>query len=288
MMALLIFLTLFTMFTNSYLPLWMKDNERQHMTSVMDEMGTMKGKLEIQQSMVAISGQSSLPMFQTFQLGAAGIPVFVAPTVGVLSLMPADATTRIGMSVSYETASGSGIYTPLWENPVGGMVQLWAPNRYYVQQWIALENNGILTKQTDGQSMNVAPGIALNGAPSTMSVGIMNTNFLGSNTSVTGTGSGGVSFSTLYVDSDFLPFTGGTRNVVITINSTNGLAFFNYLDETCNSTATWTGHTKYTRTSDYFALSLENPLSPVQKVTLTIKMAVSLNTDIAYVHAALS
>jgi hypothetical protein len=281
MMALLIFLTLFTMFTNSYLPLWMKDNEKAHMTNVMDEMGTFKGKLEIQSSMVSISGQSSLPMYQTFQLGAPGVPVFVSPTMGVLTLMP-NGTDGIGMTVTY----GSG-NTPLWTGPVGGMVQLYAPNRYYVQQWIAYENNGILTKQTDGQTMNVAPGVAFSGSPSSMSIGIMNSNFLGANTSVTGYGSAGVTFSTLYVDTDAVSLAGAS--VTITIRTMNGQAFFNYFNDTCSSIYKWNSTAlKYHRENAYFELDLTNPTSNVQTVTLLVRSALSLSSDVAYVKLTLT
>jgi hypothetical protein len=284
MMALLIFLTLFTMFTNSYLPLWMKDNERQHMTNVMDQMGTLKGKIEIQENLVLISGQTSLPMYQTVQLGASGVPVFVSPTVGILSLMPSG-TMNIGMWVTYGTANSS-----LWTEKVGGMVQLYAPNRYYVPQWIAYENNGILTKQSDGQTMNVAPGISLNGAASTISVGIMTTNFIGANTSVTGYGNGGVAFSTLYVDTDYVALTGG-QNVFISITSENAKAFFNYFDQTCDSIDNWTRpySNAYTRNSGAFYLHLTNdPGTDVQTMILWVKHAVSLNSDVAYVRAALT
>ncbi|MEI6795520.1 MAG: hypothetical protein WCK39_01520 [Methanomassiliicoccales archaeon] len=284
MMALLIFLTLFTMFTNSYLPLWMKDNERQHMTSVMDEMGTLKGKIEIQESMVSISGQSSLPMFQTFQLGAAGVPVFVAPTVGVLSLMN---NTQCSMTVTYAPKS-TWANTSLWTQPVGGCVQLWAPNRYFVQQWITYENNGILTKQTDGQTMNVAPGVSFNGALSTMSVGISTVNLIAANTSVTGTGSGGVAFSTLYVDTDEIPLSNSA--VFITMKTYNGLAFWNYFNDTIHSmdqsfvkVGTW----HYA--SANFDMSM--PLiagSDTRNLFIIVKNAVSLNSNVAYVNAALS
>jgi hypothetical protein len=246
----------------------------------------LKGKIEIQENLVIIGGQSSLPMYQTIQLGAAGVPVFVSPTVGILNLVPStDLNMGIGMNVTY-TYAGTTSY--LWTATVGGMIQLYAPNRYYVPQWIAYENNGILTKQNDGQTMNVAPGIALNGAPGSISVGIMTVNMLGANTSVTGYGNGGVTFSTLYVDSDAVSLSNG-GTVTISIKTLNGLAFFNYFNETCSSIYKWNSTAqKYHRENTYFTLDLTNPTASVQTVTLTIRQAVSLNSDVAYVRAALS
>jgi hypothetical protein len=287
MMALLIFLTLFTMFTNSYLPLWMKDNERQHMTTVMDQMGTLKGKIEIQENLVLISGQTSLPMYQTFQLGAAGVPVFVAPTVGILSLMPNN-TNGIGMTVTFvDKTTGSITPIPGLTNK-GGCLQLYAPNRYYVPQWISYENNGILTKQNDGQTMNVAPGISLNGALGTISVGINTVNILGANTTVTGYGNGGLVFSTLYIDSN-TPTLPANNMVEIAITTFNGLAFWNYFNDTFHSmdqTFHRVSKTHYTSTS----LDLEMPATSADVKTLTIKImtAVSLSYDVANVRATLT
>jgi hypothetical protein len=38
-MALLVFMTFLSMFTNSYIPVWMQDNERAHMSQAINQFG---------------------------------------------------------------------------------------------------------------------------------------------------------------------------------------------------------------------------------------------------------
>ncbi len=72
LMALLVFLTLLTMFTNTYIPIWMKENEKTHMDEVLNQFGDLKGKVDSLIVNAQVTGKPTVNMYQSIALAPRG------------------------------------------------------------------------------------------------------------------------------------------------------------------------------------------------------------------------
>lgn len=236
-MALLVFLTFLTLFTNSYIPIWMVDNERSHMNEVVDQFGSLKGKSDMMMVNFMINGQSNLNMYQTITLGANGIPVFASATAGLLTYAPSSSNSSVNVNFNY-SIPGSSVLVPITPGGKGdiggGIVQLYAPNRYYVQQWIGYENGAILIKQYDGQAMKAFPNLMITKTDKNISLAWTQVNLVGSNASAAGTGSAGLNLNLIYLDSQIYN-TSVEGTVVFTFASQYYNAWWDYLNSTLTS-----------------------------------------------------
>jgi hypothetical protein len=245
-MALLVFLTFLTLFTNSYIPVWMLDNERNHMSTVIDQFGEMKGKVDLL-SINADMAQKALElgltpinteltMYQTIDLGADGIPVFASPTAGLLNYQPYATTsnsTRVEFSYRLSESSTTDYQ---YDQVGGGVVQFYAPNRYYAQQWVVYENGAIVVRQDDGQIIKAFPSLVLEKSSNFINLSFVQVDFVGKNSNQAGTSNVGLNIDLIYLDAQtFLIDDANQRKVTITFNTMNGEAWNDYLTEYLSS-----------------------------------------------------
>jgi hypothetical protein len=230
-MALLVFLTFLTLFTNSYVPVWMIDNERSHMNQAMDQFGGIKGKVDDLVVLAQVTGRTDLNMYGPVTLGANGIPVFASPTAGELIYSPyglGNSSVRLNFTYALPT------------NPIkrlgvndmsGGMIQLYAPNRYYVQQWVAYENGAIIVKQLDGQIIRGVPSLDIQkqNVNSRMNVSWTQIALVGVNSTLAGTSTAGVNIDMIYLDSQSYDNSSKVMPVTLTFKTLYRQAWFNYL-----------------------------------------------------------
>jgi len=254
-MALLVFLTFLTLFTNSYIPIWMVDNERNHMNTVMNQFGEMKGKVDMLTINAGISGSADLNMYQPIDLGADGVPVFAAPTAGILNYNP---FTGGNSSVRVSFVYHQGATNLTYDQYGGGMVMFYAPNRYYVQQWVTYENGAIVVRQLDGQAMRAFPSLELSKPLTTSQVNVTFTqvDLVGRNSSLAGTASAGLNIDLIYLDKQLYEV--NDAGILLQFRTLNGLAWFNYLNEYITGIGTMVNNTDYvlTHSSNYEAVTL--------------------------------
>lgn len=150
-MALMVFLAFLSMFTSQYVPVWMEENEASHMNVVYSQFANLKQSVDIQVQAGLILGSSQVQIFSPIKLGANGIPMFAAPTPGYLSI---HRTTSYD-NVSFSFGAAASIMN--YNSTTGGTVSLNVPNRYYVKQELAYENDALILKQPDGQYMKASP-----------------------------------------------------------------------------------------------------------------------------------
>ncbi len=228
-MALLVFLTFLTLFTNSYVPVWMIDNERSHMNQAMDQFGGVKGKVDDLVVMAQVTGRTDLNMYGPLTLGANGIPVFASSTAGQLIYSPYGASNS---SVTLNFTYSLNGRTFFMDDVSGGMLQLYAPNRYYVQQWVAYENGAIIVKQLDGQVIRGVPSLQVvkNGADSLLNVSWNQIALIGVNSTLVGTSTAGINIDMIYLDSQIYSNGAAGTNVTLKFRTLYGLAWTNYLN----------------------------------------------------------
>jgi hypothetical protein len=160
-MSLMVFLAFLSMFTTQYVPVWMADNEATHTDTVLSELGTMRQNMDI----LILSNNRETSMYSTLTLGAKGVPVFAAPTLGIFTFAPLESA----FTTDKDMASASVVKIDYFDvglnapNTVSGAgrVELYSPNRYYVQQWSSFDDGGIILAQTDGEWMRTGPSIRL-------------------------------------------------------------------------------------------------------------------------------
>lgn len=252
-MALLVFLTFMSLFIGTYVPIWMKDNERSHMSQVMGQFGDLKGKVDnliaytatvqMYQSIVVgnVISTHTTTMYQSFELGAPGVPIFASQTAGALIFTPkglSDSGMRIEfMEIDRDTnttfPSASGEMS-------GGKLEFYGPNRYYVQQWIVYENGGILIKQDDGQTYRAAPNILLNwNKGGIVNLTVTQIDMIGTNSSIGGFGNIGVNVNIDAVDLPtnyyVAPDSNGDRSIYMNVSTQYGDAFYSYLNSSSAS-----------------------------------------------------
>jgi len=227
-MALLVFLTFLTLFTNSYVPVWMIDNERAHMNQAMDQFGGIKGKVDDLVVMAEVTGRTDLNMYGPLTLGANGIPVFASPTAGELIYSPYGVgNSTVTLNFTYALNGKSYFLNDL----SGGMLQLYAPNRYYVQQWVAYENGAIIVKQLDGQIIRGVPSLDVvkTASSSLLNVSWTQVALAGINSTLAGTSTAGVNIDMIYLDSQIYDKGAAGMNVTMTFKTLYGKAWYNYL-----------------------------------------------------------
>lgn len=256
-MALLVFLTFMGLFTNQFVPVWMSDNESAHMSTAIQQFVTLKSQVDISISHNANTRVAPTPVFVPITLSASGIPVFAGPTAGVLEFSPETfgvlpyLVPYLDVTYTYKsTTSGTErTYSLNSSNDghSGGDLDLYCPNRYYVEQHLTYEAGAIILNQSDGEFIVAGPQILVRnmGTAASPNLVMMLTQITleGTNKTVGGVGSKGVNADLTYAETktyenaygeDGNPATLG-QDLVLRIATKHGVAWENYFNRTLTS-----------------------------------------------------
>lgn len=280
-MALLVFLAFMALIVNSYVPAWMLDNERSHMNVSVDQFGQLKGKVDSMISQQLVTGDSSIKMYAPMTMGASGVPIFASPTAGLLTYNPQGMGSS-GLNVRFNY-TGSGPGGQRFVVPVdvdgGGKVELYAPNRYYVQQWLAYENGAIILRQEDGQSIRAYPNLDISKDNHTLNVAFTQVDLIGNAQSLTGSDTVGFSLDLIYIDSQKYSIGAENGTFCLRFNTTYGNAWYGYFSQLCRSNGL-VNDTDYVLTAPTPVAGSTNGLTTL---TLTLKNCNELYYNRAYV-----
>jgi hypothetical protein len=265
-MALLIFLTFMSMFVNTYIPIWMKENERLHMNEVQNQMGEVKGKIDNLIVNAQVTGTSMVNTYEPITLGADGIPLFASATAGGLFLRPSG-TTSTSATVQFNyTSNGNKV---LFSETGGGKLEFYAPNRYYVGQWLAYENGAMIVKQDAGEAMKATPSLEVTKSGSTFNVEFTQIDIVGTNATMSGTGVAGVNINLIYLDTQKYTV---QETAVFNFKTVYNVALMDFMNKTMKAadplatiTATRTG----TGAGSVFTLTATNGTATEMKATDT-------------------
>ncbi len=243
-MALLVFLTFFGIFTNQFVPVWMSDNESTHMAQATQQFTAFKSQIDITISNSANSLIAPAPIFVPITLSSDGIPVFAAGTAGILSFMPTGPNVIPWFNVTYtyksETTGQSVVLGPANDGKSGGSLDLYCPNRYFVEQHLVYENGAVIINQTDGEFVIAGPQFSVrNPGTSTNPMRVVmltQASMFGTNVTIGGTGSKGVNAELMYAGTT--PYTNNDgSSLKIEIFTKHGWAWYNYFMSRLNGTA---------------------------------------------------
>ncbi len=214
-MALMVFLSFLALFTNQWVPVYMQESEASHVNDVMLSLTRFKMDVDMQilgyriAQMTNASGYVPPTMYHTVKLGANGIPVFVADTMGHLSL-----NTNSGLFTiepfQYEsnTLSFEG-------KEAGGTLDVYMPNRYYIPQRVIYENGGIVTDQYEGSYVKDGPHFSIENSGGLLNISLTTVHLFGNDRSMSGASTGGIHSKLLWVDSDSYNDINGNLNFTI-------------------------------------------------------------------------
>ncbi len=144
-MALLVFLSLLSLITQQYVPVWMEDQEAYHMEEAMMQFSYLKGTIDN----LIMNEYTDYPMYSTMRLGSEGVPMFASATPGVIRVTPRWG----GLSVNFED---DGI-PRTFEGQ--GNISLHVPNRYFEEQTVTYEHGAIILEQPQGAVIRAPPHI---------------------------------------------------------------------------------------------------------------------------------
>jgi len=160
-MSLMVFMAFLSLFTTQYVPVWMAENEAQHTDTVLSELGDLRANMD----MLILSDNRETSTYSIMTLGSKGVPVFAAPTLGIFTVSPLETN----FTTDKQKADAAVIeidYFDLGLNATNmvrtaGRIELYSPNRYFVQQWSSFENGAIILAQTDGEWMRTGPSLRI-------------------------------------------------------------------------------------------------------------------------------
>jgi len=269
-MALMVFLTIISMFTSTYIPVWMKENERDHMDEILGQFGDLKGKVDVLIVNAKTTRQPTINMFQPISLGSDSVPVFTSATAGFLQLKPSG-TYDTGVSVDFwYNYSGTAQHVVI---DGGGCLEYYAPNRYFVQQWYGYENGALIIYQKEGMAIRATPSLTLSVNPdSTVNVQFDQVDLIGSNETVSGIGMAGVDIDLISHESQKYMLTdhAGTQSdgaLVLKFTTRYLDALWSYINATALSAGLVKGVADdYTTSSELVRAETR----PVYELTLTV------------------
>lgn len=276
-MSLLVFISLMGIFTNQFVPVWMSDNESTHMSTVIEQFINLKSSIDISISNNPNSLVAPSPIFVPITLSTAGIPVFAGPTAGILTLSPNTAGQKPSLNMTYtwvSDVSGSPttyVLSGANDGHSGGNLDLYCPNRYFVEQHIIYEGGAVILNQSDGDFVIAGPQLAVRntGSVSAPNWTIMMTQVTveGKNNTIGGTGSKGVVADLRFADTTVMS-NPTPSDLTISIASQHGMAWKNYFNRTFNASG-MRYNIDYNMTSSL--VDFHDPLKNYYIVTITVK-----------------
>jgi hypothetical protein len=238
LLSLMVFLTFLGMFTNQYVPIWMKDNENNHMNEVISEISNMKSSIDMQilssNEMVA-----SAPIYSPIQLHADGVPIFASPTMGELGFVGAKSSSGASAWLSYNYSAGGVIHTLNQSSGAvtGGSLMFNGPNRYFVQQSVIYENGAVILNQTNGEVVLAGISIKITPSGSSNMVLITFTSLIGDDKTIGGYGTKSVTTAV-----DYSSYTkvnnsaSATNTLTLSLITAHGAAWSEYFTTVLNGT----------------------------------------------------
>jgi len=151
-MALLIFLSIFSLITQQYVPVWMEDNEAYHMDEVKSQFAQMKGNIDS----LILNNYKSYPTYTSIKLGSEGIPMFAEETMGIISQESYWGNSSSGMILSFRHDDNQYSFS------ASGNISIDVLNRYFEQQTLVYEYGAIILEQDEESIVRASPPISIN------------------------------------------------------------------------------------------------------------------------------
>jgi hypothetical protein len=182
MLAILVMLTILTIFTTSWAPEWTKGKEAEHMRTVESQMSIMKATIDS----LSLSGNTHAVVSSPITLGSQGVPMFSSPATGTISL-------RSSASDSYNTFNVTNS-TGRYQRVAYGSIVYESHNTEFINQEFYYECGAIIVSQTGGYVVNVGPSIIIQNVSGEIEISFILVSIYSDGNSYTSEGTVGVQF----------------------------------------------------------------------------------------------
>ncbi|MEW6070372.1 MAG: hypothetical protein AB1485_07130 [Candidatus Thermoplasmatota archaeon] len=146
MLAILIILTIISVITLHYAPVWMKEKEANHMATVANQFCDLQKAI----NNLIISGDTTTDISASFSLGVEGMPLLgIGATTGTLEIDP--------YTSKFVLKNASGILNIT----ASGRLKFISGNRYYPRQSFIYENSAVIVEQSEGNSLKGVPELSI-------------------------------------------------------------------------------------------------------------------------------
>ena len=181
-MALLVFLSLLSLITQQYVPVWMEDKEAYHMDEVMVQFSYLKGNIDN----LVMNDFTDYPLYSTFKLGSEGVPLFASSSPGIMRARPGGGEFNLYFN--------SSDYDEPLDFSASGNVSLEVMNRYFEEQKIVYEYGAILLEQggSEDSLVRANPPIDIQNKSGSYYLNVNLVDIRGEQRNIGGTGSVGV------------------------------------------------------------------------------------------------
>lgn len=226
-MALLIFLSIFSLITQQYVPVWMEDNEAYHMDEVKSQFAQMKGNIDS----LILNNNKGYPTYTPIKLGSEGIPMFSEETMGIISQESYWGESSPGMELNFNHDGNR------YQFSASGNISIEVLNRYFEQQTLIYEYGAIILEQGDDSIVRASPPISINEVNNEYTIQISVIDIIGENSRHGGAGTVGVTAQLLSRSSS--TFSSGVSDFSFSIKTTYPQAWKSwFINETdLNSTS---------------------------------------------------
>ncbi len=215
-MALLVFLSLLSIITQQYVPVWMEDKEAYHMDEVMMQFSHLKASIDN----LVMNEFTDYPLYSYIRLGSEGVPMFASKTPGILRL----SQELEGFELSFYD---EGSDTDRKYSATGG-ISLEVLNRYFESQTVIYEHGAILLQQSDRSIIRGVPPIGIDAYDDNFNVRLTMIDIVGAEENIGGTGSVGI--TTELWSSNRRTVRGDINNLNITLNTRYPDAWVSWLE----------------------------------------------------------
>ncbi len=178
-MAMLVFLSILSLITQQYVPVWMEDKEAYHMDEVKGQFAELKGSIDT----LIVTDQKNYPRYSSINLGTQGVPLFAGASPGRLELDPTWGGNDRGLNVEFGSTDIS---------PSTGNISYRAFNREFESQTVVYEHGAIILVQNDGAVMRAEPHISIEKEGGGLQISMTMIDLIGSDEGVTGTSRVGI------------------------------------------------------------------------------------------------
>ncbi len=232
--ALLLGVTLLSLFMTQYVPTYMHTSEAQRDMTLLSQYSQIKTDVDV----LISTSQLNYTIYSSLTLGANGIPIFGVSTPSSLRIEPVRSPNSPMLYVNFTTGNVSF--------QSGGMIDSYMYNAYYVQEKIAFVDGFVIRENVDQNNSTVYVGTGFtiaNVSGKYYNIFLTIYNIIGSNYYYVGTDSKNVGVSLLaivkntYVTNTlYLNATGDFSNVILNWFYNQGHSFFNdpYINITQN------------------------------------------------------
>jgi hypothetical protein len=180
MLAILILLSLLTMFTTSWAPEWTKGKEAEHMRLVESQMSNLKALIDS----LSLSGNTHAVVSTPITLGSKGVALFSTDAVGTVSLLSSYSTSYNTFTVANSTGK--------YERVAYGSIVYESSNTEFIDQEFYYECGAVIIGQANEYVVSIGPGIILQNVSGQLELSFTLIAVYSEGTSYTGGGTVGV------------------------------------------------------------------------------------------------